>query len=168
MPTSTTVAPLQPPAGHPRPRSRRSIPPSERFREDTTEPERMDAVAADSKRPSPASVGERVRCLLRCSLFGSSRCARCSVPDHRGAPVCPRCGSRLYYLGIEGDRGAPFASLWSASSPHTGCLLPLFPRYQQQKCLDGFANIRPSVLSEVHRGRRDARGEKSGPRRRWD
>jgi len=104
MPTSTPDAPLQLPQGILGLRSRRSIPPSERFRENTTEPERMEAVAADSKRPSPASVGERVRCLLRCSLFGSSRCARCSVPDHRGAPVCPRCGSRLCYVSIEGGR----------------------------------------------------------------
>jgi hypothetical protein len=36
--------------------------------------------------------------------WGSSGCARCSVPDHRGAQVCPRCGNRLYYLGIEGGR----------------------------------------------------------------
>ncbi len=57
-----------------------------------------------AKRSGPTAVGERARCLLRCSLFGSSRCARCSVPDHRGAPVCPRCGSRLYYLGIDGGR----------------------------------------------------------------
>jgi len=99
MPTATPVAPLQPPARHPRPRSTSSIPPQR-----ASTPERMDAIAADSKRPSPASVGERVRCLLRCSLFGSSRCARCSVPDRRGAPVCPRCGTRLYYVGIEGGR----------------------------------------------------------------
>jgi len=57
-----------------------------------------------AKRPRPTAAGEHARCLLRCSLFGSSRCARCSVPDHRGAPVCPRCGSRLYYVGIEGGR----------------------------------------------------------------
>jgi hypothetical protein len=57
-----------------------------------------------ASRSSPTSAGEHARCLLRCSLFGSPRCARCSVPDHRGAPVCLRCGSRLYYLGIEGGR----------------------------------------------------------------
>ena len=57
-----------------------------------------------AKRSRPISAGGHARCLLRCSLFGSSRCARCSVPDRRGAPVCPRCGSRLYYLGIEGGR----------------------------------------------------------------
>jgi hypothetical protein len=56
------------------------------------------------KRSRSAFAGERVRCLLRCSLFGSSRCARCNVPDHSGAPVCPRCGNRLYYVGIEGGR----------------------------------------------------------------
>ncbi len=50
------------------------------------------------------AAGGPARCLLRCSLFGSSHCARCSVPDHRGAPACPRCASRLYCVGVEGGR----------------------------------------------------------------
>jgi hypothetical protein len=76
----------------------------QRFRERATGRERMGAVAAEPKYLSLASVGERVRCLLRCALFGSPRCGRCLIPDYRGAPSCPCCGHRLYYLGMEGGR----------------------------------------------------------------
>jgi hypothetical protein len=59
MPTSTPDAPLQLPQGILGLRSRRSIPPSERFREDTTEPESMDAVAADSNTRTATGSGSR-------------------------------------------------------------------------------------------------------------
>lgn len=57
-----------------------------------------------AKRSRSTSAGEHARCLLRCSLFGSSRCGRCLIPDYRGAPRCPCCGHRLYYLSAEGGR----------------------------------------------------------------
>ena len=71
---------------------------------DASDNEALRARALGAEQSIPRSPGEHVRCLLRCALFASSRCARCSVPDHRGAPVCPRCGSRLYYLAIQGGR----------------------------------------------------------------
>jgi hypothetical protein len=61
-----------------------------------------------AKRSGPTSAGEHVRCLLHCSLFGSSRCGPCLVPDYRGAPSCPCCGHRLYYLNVEGGRARWF------------------------------------------------------------
>jgi len=159
MPTSTPVAPLQPPAGHPRPRSKSGLPPSARFPENATESKRMDAVAADTKRLSPASVGERVRCLLRCSLFGSSRCARCSVPGHRGAPVCPRCGSRLYCLGIEGGRAQ-----WLCGG--RGCdVLVSFPAGDPDQEAAADAELADLKREKARVRQRISRARRSAPRR---
>jgi hypothetical protein len=110
-----------------------------------------------ARRSRPNSAGEHVRCLLRCSLFGSPRCARCSVPDHRGAPVCPRCGSRLYYLGIEGGRAQ-----WLCGGK--GCdVLVSFPAgdSDQEAAVDAeLAELRRDkarVRQRISRARRSAR-----------
>jgi hypothetical protein len=55
---------------------------------------------------------KQAKCVLRCANYGGSHCARCRIPDARGAPCCPECGGRLYYLDTTRDeRGA--ASLWA-------------------------------------------------------
>jgi hypothetical protein len=110
-----------------------------------------------AERSRPTSAGEHARCLLRCSLFGSSRCTRCTVPDHRGAPVCPRCGSRLYYLAVQGGR-----ALWLCGE--NGCdVLISFPAGDPDQEAAADAELaelkreRARVRQRISRARRSAR-----------
>lgn len=58
-------------------------------------------------RPAPERRSEarpNVQCVLRCRLYGSEKCGKCPIPDRRGAPRCPRCGGKLYFITVEGER----------------------------------------------------------------
>lgn len=65
---------------------------------------------------------KQVKCVLSCANHGGSHCARCRIPDVKGAPRCPECGGRLYYLDAKKDeRGS--ASLWACDGKR-GCPSP--------------------------------------------
>jgi hypothetical protein len=57
----------------------------------------------------------QTRCVLRCTFYGGRHCARCPVPDGRGAPKCPRCRRRLSFLDVHDERAQ-----WGCSNL-TGC-----------------------------------------------
>jgi hypothetical protein len=65
---------------------------------------------------------KQVKCVLSCANYGGSHCARCRIPDAKGAPICPECGRRLYYLDATRDEQGS-ASLWACDGKR-GCPSP--------------------------------------------
>ena len=43
-------------------------------------------------------------CALKCGMMSADSCARCGVAGPGGRAVCPRCGGRLSFLEVVGER----------------------------------------------------------------
>jgi len=43
-------------------------------------------------------------CVLKCGVMSTDSCARCGVAGPGGRAVCPRCGGRLSFLEVVGER----------------------------------------------------------------
>lgn len=98
-------------------------------------------------------------CVLRCGVMGIDSCARCSVAGPGGRAVCPRCGGRLSFLEIVGERAR-----WGCEDP-TGCGATIsVPLVQSVRQVEAELSVEAELGRYQAERRRRLRAERQ---RRW-